>query len=42
MGAAIILSYGHSMVTRLDCIGSAVGKRPIGHAIATSDWPSEY
>ena len=35
-GAATMLSFGHSMFTILDSIGSAVGKRPIGHAIATS------
>ena len=31
-----------AMFTSLDSIGSAVGKRPIGHAIATSEWPTEY
>ena len=31
-GAATILSFDHSMFTSLDSIGSAVGKRPIGHA----------
>ena len=41
-GAATILSSGHSMFSRLDPIGAAVGKRPIGHAIATSEWPTEY
>ena len=41
-GAATVLSFGHSMFTSLDSIGSAVGKRPIGHAIATSDWPTGY
>ena len=41
-GAATILSFGHSMFTSLDSIGSAAGKRPIGHAIATSEWPTEY
>ena len=35
MGAATMLSYGHSKFTSLDSIGSAVGKRPIEHAIAT-------
>ena len=40
-GAATILSFGISMFTSLDSIGSAVGKRPIGHAIATSEWPTE-
>ena len=40
--AATILSFGHSMFTGLDSIGSAVGKRPIEHAIATSEWPNEY
>ena len=40
-GAATILSFGHSMFTSLDSIGSAVGKRPIGHAIATCEWPTE-
>ena len=28
-GGATILSFGHSMFTSLDSIGSAVGKRPI-------------
>ena len=41
-GAATILSFGHSMFISLDYIGSAVGKRPIGHTIATSEWPTEY
>ena len=41
-GTATRLSFGHSMFTRLDSIGSAVGKRPIEHAIATSEWPNEY
>ena len=36
-GAATILSYGHSMFTSLDSIGSAVGKRPIEHATATGE-----
>ena len=35
-GVATILSFGHSN------IGSAVGKRPIEHGIATSEWPTEY
>ena len=39
-GAATIKMI--SMFSRLDPIGSAVGKRPIGHAIATSEWPTEY
>ena len=39
-GAVTILSFGHSMFTSLDSIGSAVGKRPIGHAIAISEWPA--
>ena len=30
-GAATILSFGRSMFTSLDSIGSAVGKRSIGH-----------
>ena len=41
-GAATILSFGHSMFTSLDSIGSAVGKRPIEHVIATGEWPNEY
>ena len=41
-GAATILSFVHSMFTSLDSIGSAVGKRPIEHVIATSQWPTEY
>ena len=41
-GVATILSFGHSMFTSLDSIGSAVGKRPIEHGIATSEWPTEY
>ena len=41
-GAATILSFGHSLFTSLDSIGSAVGKRPIGYAIATSECPTEY
>ena len=41
-GAATILSFGHSMFTSLDSIGSAVGKCPIEHSIATSEWPNEY
>ena len=41
-GAATILSFGHSMFTSLDSIGSAVVKRPIEHAIASSEWPTEY
>ena len=41
-GAATILSFVHSMFTSLDSIGSAVGKRPIEHVIATSEWPTEY
>ena len=36
-GAATILSFGHSMFTSFDSIGSAVGKGPIGHDIATSE-----
>ena len=40
-GAATILLFGHSMFTSLDSIGSAVGKRPIEHVIATSEWPTE-
>ena len=41
-GSPTILSFGHSMFTSLDSIGSAVAKRPIGHAIATREWPTEY
>ena len=41
-GVATILSFVHSMFTSLDSIGSAVGKRPIEHGIATSEWPTEY
>ena len=41
-GAATILSFGHSIFISLDSIDSAVGKRPIEHAIATSEWPTEY
>ena len=41
-GAATILSFGHSVFTSLDSIGSAVGKCPIGHAVATREWPTEY
>ena len=41
-GAATILSFSHSMFTSLDSIGSDVGKRPIGFAIATSESPTEY
>ena len=40
-GAATILSFFRSMFTSLDSIGSAVGKRPIEHAIATSELPTE-
>ena len=36
-GAATILSFFRSMFTSLDSIGSAVGKRPIEHVIATSE-----
>ena len=36
------MSFGHSMFTSLDAIGSAVGKRPIQHAIATSQWSTEW
>ena len=32
----------HRSFTSLDSNGSAVGKRPIGHAIATSECPTEY
>ena len=32
-GAATILSFGHSMFTSLDSIGSAVGKRPIEQSL---------
>ena len=31
-----------SLFTRLDSTGSAVGKRPIGDAIATSECPTQY
>ena len=41
-GKATILSFGYSMFTSMDSIGSAVGKRPMGFAIATSKWPTEY
>ena len=41
-GAATILSFSHSMFTSLDSIGSDVGKRPMGFAIATSECPTEY
>ena len=44
-GAATILSFGHSMfmcIPGLDSIGSAVGKRPIEHVVATGEWPNEY
>ena len=30
------------MFTRLDYIGSAVGKRLIEHVVATGEWPNEY
>ena len=30
--------FGHIMSTNLDVIGSAVCKRTIGHAIATTEW----
>ena len=40
-GAATILSFFRSMFTSLDSIGSAVGKRPIEHAIATRELPTE-
>ena len=36
------ISFGHSMFTNLDSIGSDVGKRPMGFAIATSERPTEY
>ena len=36
-GAATILSFSHSMFTSLDSIGSDVGKRQMGFAIATSE-----
>ena len=41
-GAATILSFGHSIFTSFDYIGSVVGKRQIEHAIATGEWPNEY
>ena len=41
-GAATILSFGHRLFTILDYIGSAVGKRPIGYATATSECPTNY
>ena len=41
-GGATILLFGHSMFTSLDSIGSAVGKRPLEHVIATCEWPNEY
>ena len=41
-GGATIVSFGHCMFTSLDYIGSAVGKRPIEHVIATGEWPNEY
>ena len=37
-----IVVWPYSMFTSLDSIGSADGKRPIEHAIATSEWPTEY
>ena len=41
-GAATILSFSHRMFTSLDSIGSDVGKRSMGFAIATSESPTEY
>ena len=42
MGGATILSFDHSMGTSLDSIGSAVGKCPIEHVIASGEWPNDY
>ena len=39
---ATTLSFGYSLFTSLDSIGSAVDKRPIGYAIATSECATEY
>ena len=37
-----IVVWPCSMFTSLDSIGSAVGKRPIEHVVATGEWPNEY
>ena len=41
-GAATMLSFGRSIFTSLDSIGSAVGKHAIEHVVTTGEWPNEY